>query len=96
MGSPSKGKSLKEQKQFKENAKRMETDQKKIKRAEKNLRIFFLEIKKILDKNDDEVIYPANNYTVYDAKQKVKDRKLIRFLYDILVGTTIIGAIIDK
>jgi hypothetical protein len=40
----------------------------KIKKAEKNIKIFFTEIKKLLDKPDDDLLLPGSNVLVEEAK----------------------------
>lgn len=64
-------------------ARKMESETKRVKRAEDNKKIFYGEIKKILEsKSDDEqFLPPAINILVKEVKQAVKDKKLIRNLY---------------
>ena len=53
---------------------------KKLKRADKNLKEFFADVKRdILDKNDEEEV--LGHYKVKDAKLELKNRVFVRFLY---------------
>lgn len=76
-------KSLKQVRNAKENAKKMESETKRSKRAEDNKKVLFGEIKKILDsKSDDEQILPPFiSSLVRDARNAVKDKRIYRYLY---------------
>lgn len=56
MSSPNKSKSLKELKNSKQSAKKELNEKNKVKRAEKNVKIFFETLKRHLEKNDDEYL----------------------------------------
>ncbi len=70
-------------KKAKELARKMESETKKVKRAEDNRKLFFAEIKKILDtKQDEEPFLPPHiQATVGQIRQAVKDKRIYRFLY---------------
>lgn len=76
-------KNLKQNKKAKELMRKMESEGKRVKRAEDNKKLVFSELKKILEaKSDDENLMPPTfNCTVAQAKQAVKDRRIFRSLY---------------
>ena len=54
----------------------------KIKKAEKNIKLFFSEAKKILEKHDEEPIFPElPTSQSQQAKFAEKEKRFIRFLY---------------
>lgn len=64
MSSPSKAASGKGGKLNKK-----ETEQNKVKRAEKNLKYFFMELKKYLDKSEDDFILAGQKGNVGQSKE---------------------------
>ena len=73
--------SLGAQKEHRAEAKRVSDIQFKIKRAEKNLVQFFQEVKKIMDRADEENIIPDLPATLQQARFCEKSQQLLRFLY---------------
>ena len=73
------------------------SESKKIKRAEANRKVFYQEIKKVLDKADEaasapggsaeiQVVTGAPQTKLADCKDAIKDRRLLRFLYSAITG----------
>ena len=55
---------------------------KKLKKADKNLKEFFMHLKReIIDKADDELILPDSFHRVKEAKSELEKRLFIRYLY---------------
>lgn len=55
---------------------------KKLKKADKNLKEFFLDLKRdIIDKQDDDLILPDSFHRVKEAKAELEKRLFIRYLY---------------
>ena len=55
---------------------------KKLKRADKNMKEFFADLKRdVLDKNDDENILPGIQVKVRELKGEMRNRQFIRCLY---------------
>jgi hypothetical protein len=72
-------------------------ENKKIKRAETNRKVFYQEIKKLLDKADEAASAPGGSAEVpvvvgapqsklADCKDAIRDRRLLRFLYAVVTG----------
>ena len=80
-GRGGKRKSIAEQKRDKEESKRKTDIQFKIKRSDKILKNFFTEVKKILDKTDEDVIAKDFTMTVEKAKLAETSGRFIRLLY---------------
>lgn len=80
-GRGGKRKTMAEQKREKEEAKRRSDLQFKIKRSDKILKSFFAEVKKILDKTNEDVIAKDVNVTVEKAKLAESSGRFIRLLY---------------
>ena len=61
----------------------MESETKRIKRAEESKKTLFTEIKKLLEsKSDDEHFLPGQLPSlVADVRQSVKDKRVFRFLF---------------
>jgi hypothetical protein len=76
-----KRKTIRQQKLEKEEKKQMAQEMKKVRRADKNMRVFFSEVKKLLDKNEEDQITLEVNATVSEGKIAVQEKKFIRFLY---------------
>lgn len=53
----------------------------KIKRAEKNFTLVFTSLKKLLEKPDDDFVFPGCAVTVQEAKTAGNDNKFISFMY---------------
>lgn len=53
----------------------------KIKRAEKNFTLVFASLKKLLEKPDDDFVFPGRAVTVQEAKTAGNDNKFISFMY---------------
>ena len=83
-----KGKSLREQKKQKENAKKFESEKKRIVRADKNLKDWFGELKKLSERSDEEPICQGSSGTVAQGKLQLRERKFIRFLYQQISGAS--------
>ena len=73
--------SLGAQKEFKMEQKRKQEINFKIRRADKNIRIFFEEIKKILGKDEEETVITDLPTAVFQAVYAEKEAKYVRFLY---------------
>jgi len=80
-GRGGKRKSMAEQKREKEESKRKSEIQFKIKRSDKILKNFFTEVKKILEKTDEDVIAKDFTVTVEKAKLAETSGRFIRLLY---------------
>ena len=52
----------------KDKAKKMESETNKVKRAEKNMKYFFRELKTLLERSEDEPVSPGATSTVSEAK----------------------------
>lgn len=75
------------------------SENKKIKRAEANRKLFYQELKKLLDKAEEAASAPGGSAEVpvvagapgtklADCKDAIKDRRLLRFLYAAITGFT--------
>ena len=95
-GRGGKRKSMAEQKREKEEAKRKSDIQFKIKRSDKILKNFFAEVKKILEKTDEDVIAKDLTITVEKAKLAETSGRFIRLLYLCFESYTKFGNKIDK
>ena len=80
-GRGGKRKSIAEQKREKEESKRKSDIQFKIKRSDKILKNFFTEVKKILEKTDEDVIAKDMTVKVEKAKLAETSGRFIRLLY---------------
>jgi hypothetical protein len=60
----------------KEEKKQMAQDMKKVRRADKNMRVFFAEAKKLLEKNEEDQITLEVNATVSEGKIAVQEKKI--------------------
>jgi hypothetical protein len=58
----------------------------KIRRAEKNLKLLFTELKKILEKPNDDVIFPNQEARVEQAKFAEKNGELVSCIYEVFTG----------
>ena len=55
----------------------------KIRRAEKNIKLLFSELKKILDKPNDDVIFPNLDNKVQEAKLAESRGEFVSFIYEL-------------
>lgn len=79
--------SITEKRELKAEQKRKGDINLRIKKAEKNIKHFFAHVKKILQKEDDElVISECGSGTVEQAKSHEIQKKYIRFLYAVSVA----------
>lgn len=58
----------------------------KIRRADKNLKLLFSEFKKILNKPNDDVIFPTSDVKVENAKLAEKRGKFVTCIYEALTS----------
>jgi len=84
-GGIGKNKSLKQDKMAKETAKKMDNEMRKLKKADKNVKDFYIDLKRdIIDKtNEEDFIREGSSVKVKEAKQEAKGgtKQFIRFLY---------------
>jgi hypothetical protein len=94
-------KNARDARRAKEALKKMEGESKRIKRAEHNKKVLFLEVKKHLDKAEElsqapggsaevPVIQGHPNTSLIDCKTAIKDRRLLRFLYACISGNRLV------
>jgi hypothetical protein len=100
LGSPGKtlsgSKSAKSSKIQRDKIRKVESETKRIKRAEENKKLWFGEIKKLLDKTDEEHALPPYPLSVQVCKQATKDRRLIRLLYGAFSGQQMVQPMCQK
>ena len=80
-GGGQKKKSIASQKADKAEAKRKSDIQLKIKKADKNFKLFLSEVKKILEKHEEDTITQELQATVAQARYCETKGNVIRFLY---------------
>lgn len=78
---PGKRMSLTAQKQEQQLAKAKTDLSIKIKRAEKNMKNLFAELKKILEKDDEDAVFPNARENVHSAKAAEQKRHFVSFLF---------------
>ena len=83
MGKSTKKVSLATQKAEQATAKAKSEISIKIRRAEKNIKVLFSELKKILDKPNDDVIFPNLDTKVEEAKLAEKNGEFVSFIYEL-------------
>ena len=83
MGKSTKKVSLATQKAEQATAKAKSEISIKIRRAEKNIKVLFSELKKILDKPNDDVIFPNLDTKVEEAKFAEKKGEFVSFIFEL-------------